>query len=434
MENVEELQLKVEKLLYKNDVDVLLEAAEKLKYEKIEELKEKSRGQVINLVRRCLQEIIEGIESPTAKNQLLNDVFLTLGGSPELAPVNEKEGELSKLQQEYEQLKSQQEKQLLEMQAKIDKLEIGVNDKCAKVKVNSSVNASVIEVPSSTRALLRRDFKILGQIGEPGQAEKLTYISLNHQIESGLLGLPQLRLPQLRKILRIHYCEKTASELYQQLTTMCQKPKESVQQFLLRIMDARNKVVFASKEADTDFIYGSQLIQNTFLKALETGIRDEYLTTSLRPILRKDGVSDEELMRSINELASQKTESENKLGLTERLSAKNAKVSSVEGAKGKKGTSPEASEKQDLLAAIKGIKSELSSLKAKVEEQVSKSNAPFQPRYPRGCPKCRRENNGNTCRHCFNCCQAGHLASHCPQRKAENEQGPFPRDRRWPRT
>ena len=89
---------------------------------------------------------------------------------------------------------------------------------------------------------------------------------------------------------------------------MCQKPKESVQQFLLRIMDARNKVVFASKEADTDFNYCCQLIQNTFLKALETGIRDEYLTTSLRPILRKDGVSDDELMRSINELASQKTE------------------------------------------------------------------------------------------------------------------------------
>jgi hypothetical protein len=60
------------------------------------------------------------------------------------------------LQEEYEQLKSQQEKQLLEMQAKIDKLEIGVNDKSAKVKVNSSVNASVIQVPSSTRALLRR--------------------------------------------------------------------------------------------------------------------------------------------------------------------------------------------------------------------------------------------------------------------------------------
>jgi hypothetical protein len=61
----------------------------------------------------------------------------------------------------------------------------------------------------------------------------------------------------------------------------------------------------------------------------------------------------------------------------------------------------EASEKQDLLAEMKGIKSELSSLKAKVEEQVSKNNAPFRPRYLLDFPKCGRENNGNTCRYIF---------------------------------
>jgi hypothetical protein len=49
MENMEELQLKVKELLYKNDLDVLLKVTEKLKYEKIEELNEKSRSQVINL-------------------------------------------------------------------------------------------------------------------------------------------------------------------------------------------------------------------------------------------------------------------------------------------------------------------------------------------------------------------------------------------------
>jgi hypothetical protein len=41
--------------------------------------------------------------------------------------------------------------------------------------------------------------------------------------------MPDLNLPQQRKILRLHYCEKTALVLYQQVTTMCQKPKESVQ-------------------------------------------------------------------------------------------------------------------------------------------------------------------------------------------------------------
>ena len=235
--------------------------------------------------------------------------------------------------------------------------------------------------------------------------------------------------------MRIHYCKKIASELYQQLTTMCQKPKESVQQFLLRIMDARNKVIFASKEADTDFSYGSELVQNTFLKALETGIRDEYLTTSLRPILRKDSVSDEELMQSISELASQKTERENKLGQSERLFARNAKVSAIEGEKGKtaKVTPQEASENQTLLAEIRGIKSELNSLKTKVEEQSKGSSNP-QTGFQWGCANCRKENNGNTCKHCFICCQSGHIASNCPQRKSGNYQGPFPRGRRWPRT
>ena len=191
---------------------------------------------------------------------------------------------MSKLLQDYQQLKSQR---LLEVQAMIDKLEAWVNDKSVKIKVNGSANASVIEVPPSTQGLLRRDFKMSEQIGEPGQAEKLIYISSNHQIKSGLKRkntegeivdaairvilphtslrsyietMPDLGLPQLQKILAIHYCEKTALKLYQRLTTMCQKPKQSVQLFLLRNMDARNKVVFANKEANTNFSYGSQLI------------------------------------------------------------------------------------------------------------------------------------------------------------------------------
>ncbi len=189
MENVEEIQLKVEELLYKNDVDTLVKLAEKIKYEKIEELREQSRGRMINLLRRFLEELVEGMENPTAKIELLNDAFLMLGGPPEQVPQTvekEKENELANLLQEYQQLKGQQEKQLLEIVAKIDKLEGGINDKTAKASATNSSNASVVELSSSTHGLLRRDFKISGQTGEAGQSEKLTYISLNHQIESGL--------------------------------------------------------------------------------------------------------------------------------------------------------------------------------------------------------------------------------------------------------
>ena len=47
---------------------------------------------------------------------------------------------------------------------------------------------------------------------------------------------------------RVHYREKTTSELYQQLATAYQQPKETPQQFLLRALDIRNKVSWQAKK------------------------------------------------------------------------------------------------------------------------------------------------------------------------------------------
>lgn len=86
-----------------------------------------------------------------------------------------------------------------------------------------------------------REFKISGQIGEPGKKDWLTFSSLAHQIEQGISkGFPEieivdaviraivpglqlrsylegktnLTLPTLRRILRSHYQKKGATELY----------------------------------------------------------------------------------------------------------------------------------------------------------------------------------------------------------------------------
>lgn len=107
----------------------------------------------------------------------------------------------------------------------------------------------------------RKDFKIAGQIGEPGQKDMLTFSSLARQIENGLSkGYPEpdivdalvrsivsgvqlrmylegksdLSLPTLRRILRSHYQERSATELYKQLTTEEQSDKETPQNFLIR--------------------------------------------------------------------------------------------------------------------------------------------------------------------------------------------------------
>ena len=179
------------------------------------------------------------------------------------------------------------------------------------------------------RILQRLALKISGQIGEPGQTEKLTFVSLMHQIDSGLKRdyqeneivdaviraisphsslrsyvetLSDLSLAKLRRILRVHYREKTASEVYQQLATVCQHSSgESPQQFLLRALDLRNKVNFASKESDCEFNYGASLIQKTFVKSFETGLRDDILASNLRPTFRTSERTDEELMRQVKQ-------------------------------------------------------------------------------------------------------------------------------------
>ena len=88
--------------------------------------------------------------------------------------------------------------------------------------------------------MLPREFKLSGQIGEPGQTEKLSFGSLMHQIASGLKRgykeseivdaliraispysslrsyvetLCDLSLAKLRRILRVHHREKAASEV-----------------------------------------------------------------------------------------------------------------------------------------------------------------------------------------------------------------------------
>ena len=99
-----------------------------------------------------------------------------------------------------------------------------------------------------------------GQIGEPKQSDKLSFVFLikqivfdmgkgheAHEITDGVIQvimpnmklrsyletLKGLTLPRLRKILRSHYKEKDSISLYQGLITMCQGPKESPCHFFL---------------------------------------------------------------------------------------------------------------------------------------------------------------------------------------------------------
>ena len=135
------------------------------------------------------------------------------------------------------------------------------------------------------------------------------------QLRCYLETVSDLTLPKLRAILRSHFQEKSATELYQQLTTIVQSPEESPQSFLIRALDLRQKVLFASKEAGVKIKYDESLVQGLFLHSLETGLHHEAVRTKLRPFLQQPDITDELLIEQMNIIVSTETERQKKFGI-----------------------------------------------------------------------------------------------------------------------
>ena len=212
-------------------------------------------------------------------------------------------------------------------------------------------------------------------------------ISPHSSLRNYVLTLPDHSLAKLKKVLLVFFQEKTAAELYQDLVNKCQQPKESAQQFLLRLLNFRNKVIFASQEEELQFENSLKLVQNTFLKSLEMGLRDKGLVTNLRPHLCLAEVSNEELMKVVNELASKQAERKMKMAVL-ASQQKNAKVNTLsaapdkpELAKQKPKNESLASINEKLFAKIKEIKTDLGNLKEQVRENKTPSGYRQSPRF-----------------------------------------------------
>ena len=391
MENLESLQFELESLMYTKSEVELKEFAVSIKLEV--DLSEKSKIATLKLIQKSIDERVVEEGELSEKVSWFKRTINSL--KPDKQIENESEIALNSIKEQIGALKQKQQSELDSLLAKFSEAQTNAGQTTAnpasvtkkpiqtpKIVVNESMNE---ESPSNT-SLIRREFKISGQIGEPGQTDKLTFVSLTHQIDSGLKRnykeseivdaviraislhsslrsyvetLNDLSLPKLRKILRVHYREKSASELYQHLATIFQQPKETAQQFLLRALDLRNKVGFTSKESECEVQYDEPLIQKTFNKSFETGLRDDILAANLRPILRTSGLTDEELMKHVNELASHQAERQNKLAGEKRL----AKVSACEVSETEIKQHKRVNDDNQILVEIREIRSELESLK-----------------------------------------------------------------------
>ena len=283
----------------------------------------------------------------------------------------------------------------------------------------------------------RKEFKILGQIGDLKAG--LSFTSYRRQVEDGqrkgykdveiiegiiraiqpqyklrsyLEGRPGLELGEVNSIVRSYYKEQTATELYQQLSTLTQEPKESPQDFLFRALDLRQRVIFASKEKtkDSGMTYDTKLVQNMTLHALSTGLKDENIRHSFDAILTKEDVSDEKLISALNSITTREQERKSKFIKVNQLTV------DPESRRG--------SEKA-FSSDLKRLEAEVAMLKESIQsKQKNADDNSSSDKEGKVSWKCKWCEDGTTdrCDHCFKCGSNEHFARGCKQKKSQQQE------------
>ena len=230
--------------------------------------------------------------------------------------------------------------------------EIAQEQKTAPPKIpeNNKATVKTEQKPAVSISKFKRDFKISGQIGDVSRKDRLSFSSLVHQIENGLKndytedeineavikainpalslrsyleGKVDLTLAKLRRIMRSHYQERTATKLYHQLSSTVQQPKEKPQEFLIRLLDLKQKILFASQETDSELKYDPTLVRGMFVHSFSLGLQNENIKIEMKPYLDKKTMSNEELFEKLNVCYSNEMERSQKFGsqLTPKVNA-----------------------------------------------------------------------------------------------------------------
>lgn len=403
---LEKLQLEIKGALYSLTVGQLIRVCTALQISGPEEknVAGKSRGQLIShIIKHLEREELTDLEDE-GMSELLNvqDIIDKIQDE-----VPNQTDEQEKIQKEVEALRLSLEEKENAMRDLINK------NKNPSPGVSTPEKNMILAPPDSS--MWRKDFKIAGQIGEPGQKDKLTFSSLARQIESGLSrGYPEhdiidaviraitpglqlrsylegkenLTLPALRRILRSHYQERGATDLYKQLTSEVQSSKESPQNFLIRAMDLRQKILFASQEAESSLKYDPALVQSLFMHTVLTGLQNDSIKSDLQPYLLQTNTSDELLLERVNIACANEKERQDKKKYSAPSRVTNVStVQSSEVAVEKKRTIQQSTPPlpPDLLCEIKEIRSDmvlLKDLKAEISQIMETIQKTTSPQYP----------------------------------------------------
>lgn len=99
--------------------------------------------------------------------------------------------------------------------------------------------------------------------------------------------------------MRAHYNKKSATELYNELDQLTQNRQETPADLLMRFLELRQKVIYASKESTEEMKYSNDLIQTMFIRTVINGLSNTTI-----PYLEQKHIEDEKRIESMNKDSS----------------------------------------------------------------------------------------------------------------------------------
>lgn len=311
--------------------------------------------------------------------------------------------------------------------------------------------------------LQRKEYKIHGgQIGD--NTSEISYSNISKQIDQGLkekhtedeitravfriikpgnfkdmlASKDEMTIVELKSFLQSHLGEKSSTELFQELMNAKQHEHETPQQFLYRVMGLKQKVIFTSRQTDSDIKYEARTAQNVFLRTVYQGLSEKHddIRRELRTLLSDPTVTDEALLRQVTKTTSEESERKRRLGRSTRpklAHAQSSEVNTSEVNKGKCNADTNAKDEliHQLSAQVQALTQAVSSLQSNVTAAAKPPTSEPQPQCtcqcsnkqsrqlrkerPYGCPNCITSGRTN-CNHCFACGEEGHRAVGCLKR------------------
>lgn len=326
--------------------------------------------------------------------------------------------------------------------------------------------------------LQKKEFKIHGgQIGD--NTSEITYSNISKQVDQGLREMhtedeviravfriikpgnfkdmlsskDDMTIAKLKSFLQSHLGEKSSTELFQELISGKQHEHETPQQFLYRMMGLKQKVIFKSKQTDSDIKYEAQTAQNVFLRTVSQGLNEKHddIRRELKPLLSDPAVKDDVLLRQVNKTTSEESERKRRLGRNNRPKTAQAHSSEVTTSQvDKEKPTPDTQAKDELIqqlsAQVQALTEVVTSLQSKAApkplrpgpqpqstcqcatKQNQSQSRQVKKERPYGCPNCVANGRPN-CNHCFVCGEEGHRAVGCLKRPKPT--GNSPRSQQW---